>query len=118
MANISVDASELNKLAVDLGRAGQVAGERASVAVRKSAARIEGEAKMFAPVRHGLLRNSIGTDLDSDGLGAHVGPSANYGVFVELGTSRMAPRAFMGPAFDRAQPDFVAALEQVVGDVL
>jgi HK97 gp10 family phage protein len=118
MAGISIDASELNRLAVDLGNAGQSAGERASQVVRKSAARVESEAKMFAPVDTGNLRNSIGTDIDPDGLGAVVGPTASYGVFLEFGTSRMAPRAFLGPAFDRAQPDFITALEQIAREVL
>jgi len=114
----SIDASELNALSVDLGRAGQAAGERASRVVRASALRVEAEAKQFAPVDTGNLRNSIGTDADGDGLGAAVGPTASYGRFVEQGTSRMAPRAFLGPAFDRAQPDFIRAMEQVAEGLL
>jgi HK97 gp10 family phage protein len=118
MAGISVDASELNTLVVDLGNAGQRAGERASQVVRKSAMEVVAEAKAFAPVDTGFLKGSIGADIDPDGLGAVVGPTAEYGKWVEWGTSRRAPAAYLGPAFDRAQPDFIAALEQIAGDAL
>ena len=46
-------------------------------------------------------------------LRAEVGPTAEYGAYVEYGTSRMAPRAYMGPAFDRHAPDLVTAVEQI-----
>jgi len=122
MAGISIDVSEMNTLAVDLGMAGQRAGARVSAVVRKSAAQVEAEAKMFAPVDTGNLRNSIGTDIVTDGrsnvVEAQVGPAASYGLFVEMGTSRMAPRAFLGPAFDRAQPDFLTALAQVAAEAV
>jgi HK97 gp10 family phage protein len=109
---------DLNSLSVDLGRAGQVAGEKASLVVRKTLLAIEGDAKAFAPVDTGMLRNSIGTDMDGDGLGGEAGPSASYGAFVEFGTSRNAPQAFMGPAFDRHSGQFEKALAQIAADVL
>jgi len=117
VAEISFDVSDLNRLAADLSGAGARVGAGAAQVVRASAYRVEAEAKAFAPVDTGNLRNSIGTDLIGDGRGAsieaQVGPTANYGAFVELGTSRMAPHAYLGPALDRAEPDFVAAIEQI-----
>ncbi len=122
MAGISIDASELNRLAVDLGGAGKRVGAGASAIVRKTGARVESEAKAFAPVDTGNLRNSIGMDVISDGrsgaVEVEVGPTASYGIFVELGTSRMAPAAYLGPAFDRAVPDMVTALSRLAGDIL
>lgn len=115
---MDVDDSGLNQLVVDLGRAGDEARKKVSKAVRASAARIERDAKAFAPVDTGFLRNSIGRDIDDDGLGAEIGPTAEYGPYVELGTSRMAPRAYLGPAFDRAQPDFLDALAEAVAESL
>lgn len=108
---------EINKLAADLAtNAGRVGALGATV-LKKSAAEVEAGGKSFAPVDTGALRNSIGTDFIGDGrtgsMTAEIGPSVNYGHFVELGTSRMAPRAFMGPALDRAGPGFVAAMEQL-----
>ena len=42
-----------------------------------------------------------------------VGPTADYGRFVEYGTSRMAPQAFMGPSFDRNAALYVQACEAI-----
>lgn len=115
--SINVDVSELNRLAVTIDNAAKSVGDTGSAVVRKTAADIEATAKAFAPVDTGALRNSIGHDVEG-GAGSRViealiGPTVEYGPYVEFGTSRMAPRAFMGPALDRHTPDFIAALEQV-----
>lgn len=115
---VFTDASDINRCAVDLHLAGQEVGERASVVVRKTLLEIEGDAKAFAPVDTGFLRSTIGVDVDEDGLGGEVGPAANYGAFVELGTSTQAPQAYMGPAFDRHTGEFEKALAQIATDVL
>lgn len=119
---ISFDASELNALAATLSGAGARAGRYVSAVVRKTAADIERDAKVFAPVDTGNLRNSIGVDLHGDGrspaISAEIGPTANYGAFVEFGTSRMAPQAYMGPAFDRHSGQFSDAMQAVADLVL
>jgi HK97 gp10 family phage protein len=102
---------ELNTIAADLGKAGFRAGPLAQVAIAKTAADIEADAKAFVPVDTGNLRNSIGRDVH--GLTAEIGPTANYGGFVEWGTSRMAPRAYMGPAFDRRAPGLKEAFTRI-----
>ena len=79
---------------------------------------MEAAAKGFCPVDTGFLRSSIGVDLDMAAASAVIGPTAEYGAFVEFGTSRMAPAAYMGPALDRVSPSFAAAIEQLGGDVL
>lgn len=111
-----IDVSELNKLAADLGRASTTVVERSSLAIRKTAYDIEADAKRFCPVDTGNLRNSISTDTHV--LSAEIGPTAEYAAFVEYGTSRMAPEAFMGPAFDRHAGELVTALEQIAGEML
>lgn len=117
-----LDMAELNTVAVDLATAAGSVGARASLVVRKTAQDIEATAKQFAPVDTGNLKASIGTDVTGDGrfgaIEAEIGPTASYGGFVEWGTSRHAPQAFMGPALDRHSGDFVKALEQLGGDVL
>lgn len=116
---VTVDAGQVNELVADLGNIPERVRGRASTAVRKTALNTEAEAKAFCPVGPtGYLRDSIGTDMDPDGLGASVGPGAFYGVYVEWGTSRMAPRAFMGPAFDRQVPALISALEQAAEEAL
>jgi HK97 gp10 family phage protein len=105
------DFSEIYKLATDLGKAGAKAGFMASAAIAKTAHDIERDAKVAAPVDTGNLRNSISSDIAR--LHAEIGPTAAYGIYVEYGTSRMAPQPYLGPAFDRNAP----GLEKAIGDI-
>lgn len=108
-----MDMSQVNAFAADLGKIGTKAQVLASAAIRKTAHDIEAEAKVFAPVDTGNLKNSISTSVSLGGLSAEIGPTAEYGIYVELGTSRMAPAAYMGPAFDRKAPDLETALSHI-----
>lgn len=121
--SISFDTSELTALATDLtGVPGKI-GPLVQTAMRKTARDIEADAKQRAPVDTGNLKSSIGhSDLrtvgQSGSLEVEIGPTANYGAYVEYGTSRMGPQPFMGPALDRNAPGFIAALEQIAGGIL
>ena len=110
---------EVRRLAVELTHQGGRVGARAAQVVRRTAAAIEADAKALAPVDTGNLRNSITTVTQGDGrhatFTASIGPTANYGVHLEYGTSRMAPRPFMGPAAQRHEAAFVQALQQAGG---
>lgn len=110
------DVSQLNTLTADLGRAGAAAVPLARKVLGKSSADIERDAKAFAPVDTGNLRNSISRDLM--GLKAEIGPTAAYGAYVEFGTSRMAPEAYMGPALDRNGWAFEKAMDQIADGLL
>lgn len=110
------ESSGLRSLSIDLGRAGARAVPLASKAVRKTAHDIEADAKVFVPVDTGNLRNSISTDVGV--LSAEIGPTAEYGLYVEGGTSRMAPQPYMDPAADRREPELVKALEQIADGIL
>ena len=84
--------------------------------VRKLNEVVERRAKQRAPVDTGALRSSINTVIEGDvysAMAAEVGTEVNYGVFVELGTERMAPQPYLGPAFDEVEPSFVQALQQI-----
>lgn len=111
-----LDASELLALSADLGKASYEVTRKAQQVVAKAAHDIEGDGKRLAPVDTGALRNSIGTRISGGGLTAEIGPTVDYAVFVEYGTRRMAPRAFMGPALDRHSGAFVQAVEQLGGE--
>ena len=111
-----IDVSELNQLAVDLGKVPAKTVAKATAVTRLTAAAIERDGKLFAPVDTGNLRNSISSTVT--GLHAEIGPTAEYGRYVEEGTSVMAPHAYMGPSLDRNTPDYVAALEQLAQDAL
>jgi HK97 gp10 family phage protein len=109
---------DLNRVAADLTKAAARAQYRAPLVVAKAAHDVEAISKSFCPVDTGFLRSSIGVDLDLFSVRAVVGPTAEYGPYVEFGTSRQAPAAFMGPALDRVAPGFVQAIEALGGDVL
>lgn len=115
---MGADASELRKLAADLRNAGPQAGKLAQRVVRKTALDVEADAKRLAPVDTGNLRGSIGhTDLRGVGragsLMVEIGPTASYGVYVEMGTSRAPAQPYMGPAMDRHAPAFEEAMGQI-----
>jgi HK97 gp10 family phage protein len=112
---VDLDLSEFNRLSYQLAGAGPRVAPLMRLVVRKTAADIERDAKTFAPVDTGFLRNSIGITMAGNVYyaAAEIGPTAEYGVYVEYGTSRMAPAAYMGPAFDRHSGEFIAAMEEL-----
>ena len=118
-------AEALRKLSADIAKAAATTGARAQIVVRKTAYDIERTAKNLVPVGKsrpgyvgGNLKNSIGhSDARSVGrsgtLAIEIGPTAFYGDFVERGTSRMAPRPYMGPAADAHTDAFEQAMRQI-----
>lgn len=105
------DVSALNALTLEVGALTETGLRLAGVALAKTAADIEADAKAFVPVDTGNLRASISRTVD--GLTAEIGPTANYGAYVEFGTSRQAPAAYMGPAFDRHAGQLEQALARL-----
>lgn len=106
-----LDTSELAALGVRIAAAGPAVQAGAQTAMARTAYAIEGDAKVTAPVDTGNLVNSISTTID--GMSAEIGPTADYGIWVEIGTSRMAGQPYMAPAFDRRVPEYVHALSQI-----
>jgi HK97 gp10 family phage protein len=113
---MGLDTTGLRTLAADLGKASARVIPAASRVVRKSGNDIEADAKAYCPVDTGNLRGSISADYGV--LSAEIGPTAEYGIWVEGGTARMAPQPYMGPAFDRREPEFVAAIAALGTGVL
>lgn len=87
--------------------------ERAGQLVKKTAHDIEAHAKQTVPVDTGNLKNSIQAEMESD-LTAVVSVGADYGIYVEMGTHKMAARPFMVPAAEAVKPGFEAAMKKIV----
>jgi HK97 gp10 family phage protein len=118
---VSLNISQLELLYADLKNAPNSVVRNAKIAIKKTALDIERNAKAIVPVDTGNLKNSIGhsdmRSLSRDSMAVEIGPTANYGRYVELGTSRMAPQAFMGPSLDRHVPAFNEAMAQLGAEV-
>lgn len=84
------------------------------VALLKTGNDIARDAKAIANAKFsdkatGATANSISASM-VNATTAEVGPTTYYAKFVEDGTSRMAPKPFMGPAAERNTPAFLQAL--------
>lgn len=125
-----IDTTRLNEILNRLP--GNVEG-----AVRATAFAIEATAKTMAPLDTGALRDSIYTRVGrqptllpevagnpprvelprpEDEQTAHVGPSVEYGLYQELGTTRMAAHPYLGPAVNRAADELAANMGRAVAD--
>lgn len=116
MAVLTVRDDEVGRLIATLEHREQGMDHEAAMVVRKAAFDVERFAKANVPVDTGFLRSSIHTELLVNKLrmyGADVIADAEYASFVEHGTSRMAPQPYMGPAADRVEPGFLAALAAI-----
>jgi HK97 gp10 family phage protein len=99
-----------------IGTANQISARlraAASRIVTATARKLEGRAKVLAPVDTGFLRNSIQA-LKTGDLSAVVFVGAEYGVYVEFGTRRMRAQPFFTPAADEARRYFEAEMRKLV----
>lgn len=110
--------SSFDSLIRGFNSAAEHAPVAAAVAVTRVAYAIEADAKAHAPVDTGALRNSISTDVHAGAVvDAEIGPTVDYGEYVELGTSKMAPEPYLGPAFDAHEHEVEPAL-LAIADIL
>lgn len=114
------DFRELDDWTTKLGRSGTLIMPLVDTAVRKAAADTVADAKALVPVRTGNLKNSISSRSTSghNYVEAEIGPTANYGKYVEFGTSRQAPKPYLRPAFKRNTEALERALRSVTKDAL
>lgn len=91
--SVFLDTSEVQELGRDLRRGADEVMDKAEAIVAKTAYDIESTAKRNLEanpsIDTGHLINSVGTDLD--GPHARIGPTAEYGDFIEQGTGLYGP---------------------------
>jgi len=73
--------------------------------VRAGAQAVTGQAKSRAPVDTGALKASISPE-DKGDLLSWVSDGVEYGIYQELGTSRMRAQPFMVPAVESCQKQY------------
>lgn len=112
---IKFQFAELNRLAYDLSAAPDEVKEGVPDVMRDVVEKVEASAKTFAPVDTGALRESISSEVseESGTVVGEIGPTVRYAMFVEWGTSKDAPQAFMGPALDRHSHELDEALGEL-----
>lgn len=98
---VKIDLTRLNELRAELK-------PRAQEILAESAFNIQGGAQSRAPVDTGALRSSIMAEQVGE-LAWQIHDGVEYGIFQELGTSRMAAQPFMVPAVEAERANFVAA---------
>jgi HK97 gp10 family phage protein len=71
---------------------------------------MEATAKQIVPVRTGFLRSTIYHQVDPGDLTLEIGATADYALYVEMGTRRMAAEPYIRPAWDAHQDQLYQAL--------
>lgn len=138
-----VGAAEMEK---KLARLGASAGDPLDAAVRAGALLIQNAAKQKAPRRTSTLRRSITVEVSRHGdrVVAHIGPTVEYGRYVELGTgiyaaggngrqtpwvyrgpggkffttSGQQPRPYLRPALDENREKAIREISRVFGSLI
>lgn len=81
--------------------------------INSTAYQIEAQAKLLAPVDTGYMRNTINTKTGT--LEATVSVTAEYGLFVEFGTSSQPPQPFFYIVLDQFKAQLIKDIEQRIG---
>lgn len=82
-------------------------------AVKTNILKMEAQAKSLAPVDTGNLRNSIQSSFT--GTSGQLTVGAEYAMYVEMGTSKMAPQPFFFLAFERQKQQLTADITKALG---
>lgn len=127
-----IDLTEVHHLAADLHAVEARVTPGIQRAVGRGGFRVEASAQVGAPVDTGTLASSITTDIDH--LSFEVGPEANYGDYLEQGTTGpypienafglgilvmhpgISPQPYLGPAFDKNLPKTVRDIHKAAAD--
>lgn len=108
LQGVTLDTSVLDKITDELR-------PRASETVERFGLLIAGDAAKAAPVDTGALRNSIVSESHMEGdLTFIIQDGVLYGIFLELGTSRMAAQPFVTPAVEKHAAKFLASFGEIL----
>lgn len=109
VGGIKIDTAVLDRITADMR-------PKASEIVETYGIKIMSEAAQNAPVDTAALRNSITSESGMTGdLQYTVQDGVEYGVFQELGTSKMAAQPFLVPALEHNRQAFQNAFKELFG---
>jgi len=107
VGSVKIDTRVLDKITAEIQ-------PKASRVVNKYGLAITGEAAKNAPLDTGALRSSITSESMMTGdLSFTVQDGVNYGIFQELGTSKMAAQPFLLPAVEAWRQKFLDAFAEL-----
>jgi HK97 gp10 family phage protein len=114
------DVSELELLAAQFKAAATPVRKAARDTVKDTTKKVEEAARNLVPVDTGSLRASIDSELygGTSSPSGRVSTGEHYAMFVEYGTSRMAPQPFMTPALEQNEDGFYTDTETAVLDAV
>ena len=107
VGSVKIDTRVLDKITAEIQ-------PKASKVVNRYGLAITGEAAKNAPLDTGALRSSITSEsmMTSD-LSFTVQDGVSYGIFQELGTSKMAAQPFLLPAVEAWRQKFLDAFAEL-----
>lgn len=106
ISGIKLDTAALDKLAAHLNT-------NVSTALRRAATQAYGIAADLAPYDTGALSNTLRMDRDSELLYT-IYDQVEYGIWQELGTSKMGAQPFMTPAIERVSGQIGQMIAEVI----
>lgn len=86
-------------------------GSRSGIAYKNHQASAPGE---YPKTDTGNLVSKIFFRIDKNELVGEVGTALDYGVYLELGTSRMSPRPWLQPSFNKHKQDIQDGIKEVL----
>ena len=100
---MAVEIRGIGRLQAKLAKLDPLTKAAVTRGVQKAGLKVEGDAKLMAPVDTGALRGSINTSgmTTATGAQASIGTSLEYAPYVELGTSKMSAQPYLQPALQK-----------------
>jgi HK97 gp10 family phage protein len=96
---VTLDTKTLDRITAE-------ANKEAAVIVKAGAFAVEGQAKTRAPVDTGALKSSLEAEENGSPLRWWVHDGVEYGIFQELGTSKMGAQPFLVPAVEAVRDNW------------
>jgi HK97 gp10 family phage protein len=108
---IKVSAQEIRTAAIRLIMKGSRSGVQYTVGGKTAQRSAPGEPPKTDT---GHLVANIDATIDADGGGATVGTNVQYGLYLEVGTSKMAARPWLSPTFEMLKPEIIKRFQNVI----